>query len=250
MRNLLLIVAVAVLTAGCHVPQDQNTPVSERREVDPTTGNGYWIYVPSTYRHDRPAKLIISCHGTPPYDVSNMHVREWKMIGQNHGCIVVAPELQGTDGIIGDGPLVGMLECERRIMSLISVLGYRYNIDLANIMITGFSGGGFPTYWVGLRHPEIFSVVVGRSCNFSVSNLDGWYPPEAVRTPVMVYYGSGDLANVQGQSRAGIDYLRQRGFEVETQVIPGISHERRPEVAMGFFLRHLNKPRPSLPSRM
>jgi len=250
MRNLLLIVAVAALASGCHVPQDQNTPVSERREVDPTTGDGYWIYVPSTYRHDRPAKLIISCHGTPPYDVSNMHIREWKMIGQNYGCIVVAPELQGTDGIIGDGPLVGMLECERRIMSLISVLGYRYNIDLANIMITGFSGGGFPAYWVGLRHPEIFSVVVGRSCNFSVSNLDGWYPPEAVRTPVMIYYGSRDLANVQGQSRAGIEYLRQRGFEVETRVIPGIAHERRPEVAMGFFLRHLHQPRPSLPSKM
>lgn len=250
MRDLLLIVAVAALAAGCAVPQDQNTPVSERREVDPTTGDGYWIYVPSTYRHDRPAKLIVSCHGTPPYDVSNMHIREWKMIGQNYGCIVVAPELQGTDGIIGDGPVVGMLECERRIMSLISVLGYRYNIDLANIMITGFSGGGFPTYWVGLRHPEIFSVVIGRSCNFSVSNLDGWYPPEAVRTPVMIYYGSRDLANVQGESRAGIEYLRQSGFEVETQVIPGIAHERRPEVAMGFFLRHLHRPRPSLPSKM
>lgn len=249
MRTILLTVLVAALAAGCAVPQDQSTPVSERREVDPSTGRGYWIYVPSTYRHDRPAGLIVTCHGTPPYDVANMHIREWKMLGENHGCIVVAPYLQGTDGIIGDGPLIGMLENERRIMSLISLLGYRYNIDLANIMITGFSGGGFPTYWVGLRHPEIFSVVVGRSCNFSVSNLDGWYPPEAARTPVMIYFGSGDLLNIQGQSQEGITYLQQRGFSVESTILPGIGHQRHPEVAMGFFLRNWRPSKPSLSNR-
>jgi len=250
MRTILLTIVVAALASGCAVPQDQNTPVSEWREVDPTTGAGYWIYVPSTYSHNRPAKVIITCHGTPPWDIANMHIREWKMLGENHGCIVVAPELRDTDGIVGDGPPVGMLADEKRIMSVISILGYRYNIDLANIMITGFSGGGFPTYWVGLRHPEIFSVVVGRSCNFSVGNLDGWYPPEAVRTPVMIYYGSLDLPNVTSESLRGISYLQQRGFTVESTVIEGIGHARRPEVAMGFFRRHWRTPRPSLPSKM
>ncbi len=249
MRTILLTVVVAALAAGCAVPQDQNTPVSERREVDPSTGRGYWIYVPSTYRHDRPAGLIITCHGTPPWDIANMHIREWKMLGEDHGCIVVAPELRATDGIFGDGPPIGMLENERRIMSLISLLGYRYNIDLANIMITGFSGGGFPTYWVGLRHPEIFSVVVGRSCNFSISNLDGWYPPEAIRTPVMIYFGSRDLVNVQGQSQDGIVYLQQRGFSVESTVLPGIGHQRHPEMAMRFFLRNWHPSKPSLSNR-
>jgi poly(3-hydroxybutyrate) depolymerase len=252
MRHLglsMLVFGLAVLVSGCAVPQPQNTPVKQWKEVSPVTGRGFWIYVPSTYRDDVPAKVIITCHGTPPFDVSEMHIREWKMIGENNGCIVVAPDMSGTDGILGDGPLAGMLENERIIMNVISELGYRYNIDLANIMITGFSGGGFPTYWVGLRHPEIISCVVARNCNFSESNLDGWYPPEAQLTPIMIYYGTNDPGTIIGQSRHAIEYLTKHGFNVTPKVLPGVGHERHPDVAMAFFRQNWRKPRPSLPTR-
>jgi len=241
-----VLLLVAALSTGCAVPLTPPTPVSPVRRVDPATGQGYWIYVPSTYRHDRAAPVIVSCHGTPPYDVANHHIREWQWYGEKNGCIVVAPELIATDGIIGDGPLTGMLADERYILSLLSTLGYRYNIDLANIMITGFSGGGFPTYWVGLRRPDIFSVVVARNCNFSESNLDGWYPPEAKKTPVLVYYGTDDPGAIKGQSEAAIRYLRAKGFNVAWKVIPNVGHERHPEVAMEFFRRNWRAPRPSL----
>lgn len=241
--------AVMGFVAGCPVPQNQDTPVDQRYEVHPGTGDRYWLYVPSTYRPDRPAPLIVSCHGTPPYDVSAHHIREWKDLGERHGCIILAPELQATDGILGDGPIVGMLECERRILSLISLLGYRFNIDRANIMITGFSGGGFPTYWVGLRHPEVFSVVVARNCNFSQGNLSGWMTPEARKCAIKIYYGSNDPLPIIVQSRMGIEYLREQGFSVESEVLSGKGHQRQPEVAMDFFLRNLRPPRPSAPVR-
>jgi poly(3-hydroxybutyrate) depolymerase len=243
---MVLLLAVSLL-AGCAVPQPQNTPVSQLHEVNPVTGTGYYIYVPSTYRHDRPAPVVVSCHGTPPFDVAEHHVREWKMLGEQNGCIIITPELVGTDGILGDGPRVAMLENERRIVSILCQVGYRYNIDLANMMITGFSGGGFPTYWVGLRNPELFSAVVGRSCNFSESNFEGWYPPEAKQTAVLVYYGSNDPGTISSQSRNAIRYFHANGFNVSTTVIPGIGHERRPEVAMAFFRRNMNPPKPSMP---
>lgn len=242
------VLLVAAMAAGCAVPPTPPTPVQPRHEIDPATGRGFWIYVPSTYRHDRPAPVILSCHGTPPYDVANHHIREWKWYGEKNGCIVVAPELIGTDGIIGDGPLAGMLANERYILSLLSTLAYRYNIDRANIMITGFSGGGFPTYWVGLRRPDVFSVVVARNCNFSETNLSGWYVPEAKKTPILIYYGSQDPGAIQAQSKVGVRYLRAHGFDVEAKVIPGVGHERHPEVAMEFFRRHWRTPRPSLPA--
>jgi len=243
---LWLLVLVGTM-GGCAVTQPQNTPVRQRYEIDPSTGRGFWIYVPSTYREDRPAPLIVSCHGTPPYDVAEHHIREWKMLGEQNGCIVVAPELIATDGLIGDGPIVGMLSCERYILSLISMLGYRYNIDRANVMITGFSGGGFPTYWVGLRHPDVFSVVAARNCNFSQANLDGWYPPEAKQTAIIVYYGQNDPGTIALQSRTAIRYFRSRGFSrLEAAVIPGAGHERHPEVAMAFFRRNWRRAKPSL----
>lgn len=245
-RVYLVVLCLAVL-GGCAVTQDQNTPVWQRHEIDPATGRGFWYYVPSTYNEKVPMPLIISCHGTPPYDVAEHHIREWKMLGERNGCIIICPELIATDGLIGDGPIMGMLSNERYILSLVSMFCYRFNIDRANVMITGFSGGGFPTYWVGLRHPEVFSAVVARNCNFSQYNLDGWYPPEAKRTPIMVYYGENDPGTIIGQSRSAIRYLRTRGFEVSTAVLPGQGHQRHPEVAMGFFRRNWRRPqKPSL----
>ena len=244
-KSIFLLLA-AVMLGGCAVPQPQDTPVSQTCEVDPTTGRVYYLYVPSTYRHDRPAPLIVTCHGTPPYDVAEHHIREWKMLGERNGCIIVAPTLIATDGLLGDGPLVGMLADERYILSLVSQLGYRYNIDRANVMITGFSGGGFPTFWVGLRHPDVFSVVVARSCNFSRGNIDGWFPPEASSIPVMVYYGQNDPVSIRTQSDEAISYLRDKGFSLTTRVLPNVGHERHPEVAMDFFRRCWRAPQPTL----
>jgi len=245
----LLLLAVMSVLSGCAVTQPQNTPVQHRREVDSVTGRGYYIYVPSTYSHDVPAPLIVTCHGTPPYDLARHHIYEWKMIAEKNGCIVVAPELIGTDGLLGDGPLIGMLANEQYILSLISQLGYRYNIDKANIMMTGFSGGGFPTYWVGLRNPDVFSVLVARNANFNKGNLDGWYSPDALTMPILVYFGENDLLTVRNQSQAAIDYLRSKGFMVRVKILPGVGHERRPEVAMEFFRNNWRPPRPSITVR-
>jgi len=238
-RVYIVLALVALAAGGCAVPQAQNTPVVQRREIDPVSGRAYWIYVPSNYTHSRSWPVIVSCHGTPPYDVAEHHIREWKMLGEQNGCIIVAPELTATDGIFGDGPIVGMLDDEHFILSILSLLCYRYTIDRSNVMITGFSGGGFPTYWVGMRNPGVFSCVVARSCNFSEHNLDGWYPPEALGQSVMVYTGQSDPGAISSQSEVAIRYLRSKGFQVETTVIPGIGHERRPEVAMDFFRRHM-----------
>ena len=245
--SCVTVLVLAGLTAGCAVTQSQDTPAWQKLEVDPATGRGYWIYVPSTYHHSRPAPIIVSCHGTNPFDIAEHHIKEWKMLGEENGCIVVAPKLVATDGVLGDGPPAGMLDNERVIMSVINQLGYRYNVDRANIMITGFSGGGFPTYWVGLRHPDVFSVIAARNCNFSQGNVEGWFPPEAAKTPVIVYTGSNDFPSISIQSREAVSFLRSRGFDVETQVIPGAGHERHPEVAMKFFRRRWRTPDPSLP---
>ncbi len=244
----MLLMACAVVVTGCPQPPHPPTPIDPWSEIDPVTGRKFWIYVPTTYRHDRAMPLIVSCHGSPPFDVAEHHVREWKWLAERYGCIAVAPSMVGTDGILGAGPVSAMLANEDVILSVISSLGYRYNIDRANIMITGFSGGGFPTYWVGLRHPEIFSVIVARSCNFNRGNLDGWFPRNAAKRPILVYWGENEPSPIVYQSERAVAYLRSRGYVVDTQLIPGISHTRRPKWAMAFFLKNLRPPRPSLPT--
>jgi len=221
-RLILLIIPFAMLLAGCPVPFVGEVPKGGKTYMlDPATGNSFWMYVPKKYDHKKPAPVIVSCHGTPPYDVAEHHIRTWEWYGEKYGCIIICPDLQGTDGIFGAGPIGGMLNNERIILSIISSLCYKYNIDRNNIMITGFSGGGFPAYWVGLRHPDIFSVIVPQNCNFSRSSIEGWYPSQAKDMSVMIYYGQVDPPTIIIQSKNGIEYLRSRGFKVATKVIPG-----------------------------
>jgi len=171
-RKALMLVLAAALPAGC------------------------------SYRPEKPAPVVVSCHGTDPFDVAGHHVGEWKKLAENHGCILVCPKLTSSDGIFGSGSIGQLLQDEQLIMTVIGQLHYLYNIDRKNMMITGFSGGGFPVYFVGLRHPELFSAVVARSCNFNEHALDGWYPPEARSTAVMVYYGQNDPGAIRIQSVA------------------------------------------------
>jgi poly(3-hydroxybutyrate) depolymerase len=245
---LPVLLAGALGLTGCPVPENVVTvpPGGKWQLRDAPSGGSFWLHVPSNYTHDRPCPVIVSCHGTPPYDVARHHVETWDDYCEKFGCIVVCPDLVGTDGIFGDGPVDGMLRNERVILSVLSTLSYKYNLDRANIMITGFSGGGFPAYWVGLRNPDVFSVVVAQNCNFNRGNLDRWYPRAAVQTPVMIYYGQNDPATIVSQSRDAIGYLRSRGFQIETYVIPGVGHERRPEIAMNFFRNRWSAPRPTI----
>jgi len=228
------------IVCGCAVTQPQATRTEPKLMVEPLTGGVYYLFVPDGYSHEKPAPLIVSCHGTDPFDVAAYQVGEWKWLAEQHGCILVCPKLQSTDGIFGAGDRWQLLRDERLILSILGQLTYQFNIDRRNILMTGFSGGGFPVYFVGLRHPDIFSAVVARNANFNKASVEGWYPPEAMGVPMMVYYGQNDPAAIQAQSRAAVEFFRSAGFTVETEVVGGSGHERHPEIAMRFWLRHWN----------
>lgn len=232
------------LVAGCAVPQPQLTRTQPKLVNEPITGGVYYLFVPYNYNRDKPAPLIISCHGTDPFDVAAYQVGEWKWLAEQHGCILVCPKLISTDGIFGAGAIGRLLHDERLILTIIGELQYLYNIDRRNVMITGFSGGGFPVYFVGLRHPDIFSAVVARNCNFNRQGIEGWHAPEALTTPVMVYYGENDPGAIRDQSDKAIKYLRSAGFDVRTAMVPGAGHQRTPEYAMKFFLENFHGPPP------
>ncbi len=244
MRRLLTPIVAAAILTGCAANQPPAEYSKPTLNVEPITGRSYYLMIPHTYRRGTPAPVIVTCHGTDPFDTAGLHAREWQRLAERHNCILVCPKLTSTDGILGSGPTGPLLNDEKLIIAILGHLHRLYDIDRRNILITGFSGGGFPTYFVGLRHPDIFSVVVARNCNFSRRALEGWYPPEAAGTPVMVYWGENDFAAIRGQSGSAARYLRSKGFKPATAVLPRIGHERAPEVAMKFFLANFHGPPP------
>lgn len=241
MKLLVITLSLLASLAGCAVPQDQNVPHRADLLREPITRRAYYLYVSSHYDRNRPAPVIISLQGTAPYDTADGQVREWKKLAEDHGAILICPTLKSSDGILtsGDGTLlVQLLEDERFVLTILGELHYKYNIDRRNIFLTCWSGGGYPLYFIGLRHPDIFAAIVARQATFRQSAIDGWYPETAKRIPVLVFHGTMDFVPIQNQTREAAAYLKAQGFREVSLTTTDGGHTRHPEVAMDFFLRH------------
>lgn len=238
------LVLLTVWAGGCAVPQSQDTPVQERLLTEPITGRAYYLYVSSKYDPAKPAPVIISCQGTAPYDTADGQVKEWKKIAEDHGVILICPTLTSSDGILtgSDAGLIQrLLNDERFILTILGELHYLYNIDRRNIFLTGWSGGGYPVYFIGPRHPDLFAAVVARQPTFRRGCVDGWHPEAARDIPLLIFYGTADVAPVPAQAREAAEYFRSQGFRrVDLTTVEG-GHARHPDLAMKFFLKHWNR---------
>ena len=206
-------------------------------QKEPSTKREFFLYVPQTYNHNKPAPVIIACHGKWPRDSSKKQIDAWKGYGEKYGCIVIAPKLSTPAW----NSVKNRLADEQLILYILSGLSYKYNLDRANVMITGFSEGGEFVYWMGLRYPDIFSVLVADNCGFKSDRIDGQYPlAEAVKMPIFIYYGEKTSKAVIKQSKIAVRHLRSRGFKVNSQVVED-GFKQHPEMAMWFFRINWNK---------
>jgi len=219
------------------VTQPQKVPHQPVRLTDSELNRDYFVYRPSAYGKF-PMPLVVTCHGTNPWDSAQMQINEWKYLAETNNFVVIAPVINSARGFIPPGPPEGtniLKDDERFILKIIQPYLTSPNIDNRATMITGWSAGGFATYYVGLRHPEIFRVVVARQCNF----VQEYYPEEARRAnpyqPVLIFYGKGDLPILKADSQVAYRFLKDAGHK--NLFVLGLDggHSRRPEVALDFF---------------
>ena len=250
MRPACLLVVCSILAAAMpeiFAPAVPAEPPSKiLKGTDPATSRPYCLYVPSGYKARKACPLVISCHGTVPYDRAEHQVREFQAVAEENGWIVAAPELKGTDGILGDGN-EAVSGNEKEVLSLLELLAGKYNIDRANVLLTGFSGGAFAAYGIGLRHPEAFSCLAIRSGNFNAKVLPRELPAAAKKMLILIYYSQNDPGAITEQSKRAVQFLKEAGADPNVRMLEGAGHVRRPETAAEFFLARQRPSRPSLP---
>jgi poly(3-hydroxybutyrate) depolymerase len=225
--------------AGCPVTQPQQTPVDARHLREPETGRDYWLYVPSHYESSRRWPLVITLHGTHGWDSSRAQIKEWKHLAEQEGFLVAAPKLKSVQGIV---PVVRKLwyrdvrRDEEAILRLLEHLCRRYSVAEEEVLLTGFSAGGYPLYYVGLSNPQRFDMLIARACNSDVGLLEQVRLTEAARRlPVLIFWGKDDLKPLRDQSWQAFRYLREHGcIHAEREELDG-GHLRRPELAWRFW---------------
>jgi len=170
---------------------------------------------------------------------------EWKYLAEQHGLIVVAPNLHSVQGIL---PVVKKIwrkdlkNDERAILSSIDHVAAQYNIDPNSVLLTGFSAGGYPMWHTGLRNPDKFCMLIARACNSHIGLFEEIELTDRARElPILVFWGKDDLQDLRDQSWQAFRYLRERGFaRTEKKKIRG-GHIRHPEVAYRYWRRFLPK---------
>ncbi|NLE29890.1 MAG: PKD domain-containing protein [Phycisphaerae bacterium] len=236
LKKLSVGLTLAML-AGCAVTQSQVVPKKVLHLVDEDFGRDYFIYLPTSYGK-KPLPLVITCHGTNPWDSARMQINEWKHLAERYQFVVIAPGVSSARGVIPPSPSAGIAilkKDEEFILKITEGFLNNPNIDQRAIMITSWSAGGFPMYFTGLRHPEIFRVVAARQANF----VREYYTPDIPRfdpyQPILIFYGENDLPILKADSKVAYDFLSKAGQKNLFLMSMKVGHTRHPEVALKFF---------------
>ena len=241
----ILLGLLSAVTAGCpYAPPETRHP-----HIDVTEPIGkarYWRFVPSYYSEDRDWPLVVTLHGTNPWDGRTRQILEWKDTAERHGLIVVAPQLTSTQGPMPVIPTIyyarekDLQRDERTILEVIDHVVRNYRVDEEAILLTGFSSGGFPLFYAGLRNPERFDMLIARDCNSTVEMFKNQQlSDEAKKLPIAIFWGKDDLSAIQSQSWAMFRYLRENGCRSAVQKVIDGGHLRRPDVARRLWAERL-----------
>lgn len=246
-KNIAITIAAGLLATVCGCVPTRHADASGQMARDPRTGNEYLRYVPRNYTSDRAWPMVIILHGTYGFDPIEWEIHEWQMLAEEKGLIVVAPRLNSVQGVIKVNKIARPLwlkdlaEDEKNVLSMIEDMKANYNIDPGAVMMTGFSSGGYPLYYIGLRNPGKFNILIPQACNFDARSLEETQlPPEAKKMYIQIIWGKDDQF-ARDESWEAFRWLRQHGFDyryTEKKLIEG-GHARQPELVYELWLKRL-----------
>jgi len=255
MKALLLAVAPLFLT-GCPLvpPETKNRHLTL---TEPVTKNRYHVYVPSYYNDDSDWPLVVTLHGTNPWDSQTWQILEWRDTAEKFGLIVAAPKLSSTQGYVPAVPSVWhanpkkLARDEKVILSVIEDVRRKWRIahrppgpsgapGKELVLLTGFSSGGFPLLYTGLRNPELFDMLIARDINCTKEMLATIPLTGAAKDlPILMFWGRDELKDIRNQSWTTFRYLREHeAYGTERRSTRG-GHLRRPDVAWQEWSKRL-----------
>jgi len=239
--RFILLLAMILPVGGCPVSMHRVAGDTEQL-TEPQTGYKYYQYIPSWHRHDRQWPMVVTCHGTLPWDSSLQQILEWRGLAEQLGIIVVAPSLKAVSSV-GLVPvnqqLIKQQQDEQAVLNIVSRTLPAFNVNPNQIFLTGWSGGAYDVYYIGLRNADVFRALASRMGNFKPEYLQDVEQRLDPYQPVFSFFASGDL--IKKQCYQAVQWLKSKGMKrVQYREVSG-GHQRRPEVAVKFFKEVVKK---------
>jgi len=223
--------------AGCVVVSNLPAPGRILEQTDPEHGSEYHVYVPSRYTPARQWPIVVTCHGTQPYDTADFQLAEWKGLAEQKNFLLIAPELKGTAGdFVPPAPeqVRRQLEDEATILAAVRSVKASYNVDESRVFLTGWSAGGYAVLFTGLRNPDVFRALSLRQPNFDPELVELCKPFFDRTQRIQITYGN--LDPLRDGAMQCIDWLRAHDFDPITLERPGM-HKRDALPVYEFFVQ-------------
>ncbi len=189
------------------------------------------IYVPSNYRADQPAPLVLMLHGAGGQARNGLN--PLYNLADKFGLILLAVDSRGRtwDIILGDyGPDVAFIN--RALAHTFE----HYAIDPKRIAIEGFSDGASYSLSLGLSNGDLFSHVIAFSPGFMAPTQQEGAPH------LFISHGKKDgVLPIDRCSRTIVPRLRRARYELRYREFDG-PHTVPPEIAREAMHWFTSKP--------
>ncbi len=219
------------------------------------------VYLPGGYDAQKKWPLVVRLHG---YNPANPDYVRWWSADLRHNMADV--EYTGGQGIIymephgrGNTQYLGL--GDQDIMRVVQLAKKQFSVDDDRVYLMGESMGGWGTWNVGTRHPDVFAAIapiyggsdyhaelpeeeLGRLKpldRFLLEKNSSWAMAEdLLHTPVLVHHGDADQSVKVDYSRYGVRLLERWGYNVRYIELPGYGHEELNVFAnvVNWFLGH------------
>lgn len=213
--------ALAALLALCALPLTAATtaPVSPgRHEVTFTSSwdastQPYQLFIPKSAppRDTRGRPLLVVLHGRGVDHHAWFNLTPILKHAESRGWLVTAPYARGN--VFYRGP------AERDVLDVVADVARAHKVDPARIHLAGHSMGGWGTFWIGLRNPQVFA---------SMAPMSGWAPfdllPNARMVPPFIVHDEHDPIVPVDNSRAAAAELARLGITHHYREESGYGH--------------------------
>jgi len=226
-------------------------------------------YLPANYDPAKKWPLVIQMHGYNP--ANPVYVRWWAADSRyagidtefsNHQQVIyLEPHGRGNSSYLGMG--------DSDVVHAIAEAKRLFNVDEDRVYLTGDSMGGWGTWEIANRHPDLFAAIApvfGGSDYHSrmseedlakLSPLDRFFDEKEstwamadglLNIPIFVHHGDADQSVNVDYSRWAVRLLQRWGYDVRYQEFPGRSHEalesQNGNMSIEWFLEHRRNANP------
>ena len=179
--------------------------------------NKYIVYVPPAYDKAKALPAIMFLHGAGETGTDGKKQAE---VGLG-AAIKKSPEAWNFIVMFPQKPpgKTGWVNHEKLVLDMLEKTKKEYSIDNARIYLTGLSMGGYGTWQIAPKHPEIFAAIA--------PICGGGNPDDAPKLkdmPTWCFHGDADKAVPIAKSQQMIDAIKKAGGEPKFTIYPGVGH--------------------------